>query len=64
MGIKIDGLDNLKKKLSNPQGLVSEMIDNKGGVEIKCPNCDKLVKVPTSGTTCSCGQKIDFTFKS
>lgn len=63
MGVKITGLDNIRKKLSNPRALASEMIDKNGGVEVKCPNCEKKVKVPTTGATCSCGQKIEFTFK-
>lgn len=55
---EIKGLDKLMEKLSNPEQLAKEMIDNAGGVEIECPNCQKLIKVPTSGITCSCGQKI------
>ncbi|MGF2053361.1 hypothetical protein [Vagococcus fluvialis] len=58
MGLKITGLDELMKTLSDPKQLAKDMIDNDGGYEMECPNCQKLIKVPTTGTTCSCGQKI------
>ncbi len=46
------------KTLSDPKQLAKDIIDNDGGYEMECPNCQKLIKVPTTGTTCSCGQKI------
>ena len=57
---EIKGLDKLMKKLSNPEELAKEIINDAGGVEMECPNCQKLIKVPTNGVTCSCGQKITF----
>ncbi|WP_375180646.1 hypothetical protein [Enterococcus rotai] len=60
---EIKGLDRLMKKLSNPEELAKEIINDAGGVEMECPNCQKPIKVPTSGITCSCGQKITVEMK-
>lgn len=57
---EIKGLKNLEKTFSNPEKLAKDFIDKSGGIEIVCPKCKNKVKVPTSGTICSCGQKIDF----
>jgi len=58
--IKITGLDKIQKKFSNPKNLITDSIDSNGGIEVKCPNCHKKIKVTSNGTTCSCGQKINF----
>ncbi|MCH4169536.1 MAG: hypothetical protein LKF42_09785 [Streptococcaceae bacterium] len=61
--VKIKGLDSLMKKLSDPQKLSKDIVNQNGGIEIKCPNCHNKIKVPTSGITCKCGQKINFELK-
>lgn len=61
--IKIKGLNSLKRKLSDTEGLAKQLIDDKGGIETECPKCHKAIKVPTSGVTCSCGQKITLNLK-
>ncbi|EUJ38166.1 hypothetical protein [Brochothrix thermosphacta] len=58
MGVKITGLDKLMKQLNDPKELAKKVIDNNNGIEIDCPNCQKKIKVPLNGTTCSCGKKI------
>lgn len=60
----IKGMDSLMKKLSNPQQLAKDLVDESGGIDITCPNCKKSIKVPTSGVTCTCGQKINFEIQS
>lgn len=62
-GFEIKGLDKLKKRLSDPRALAETIINNSNGIEVKCPNCSKMIKVPTSGITCSCGQKITLNLK-
>lgn len=64
MGVSIDGFDELMAQLSNPQELASKMINDNGGMEIECPNCHNVVFVPTTGTTCSCGNEITVTFEN
>lgn len=59
----IKGLDSLMKKLSNPQQLAKDLVDERGGIDVKCPNCQKSIKVPTYGVTCTCGQKLTLNFR-
>lgn len=61
--IKIKGLDKLMKQLSDPKQIAKQAIAGNNGIEIKCPNCQKLIKVPLIGKTCSCGQKITLNLK-
>lgn len=62
MGIKITGMDSLRKKLSDPTALAKKAMDNKGGHPIKCPNCGKVIKVTSAGVKCTCGQRIELNF--
>ncbi|WP_154224949.1 hypothetical protein [Enterococcus faecalis] len=62
MGIKINGMDNLRRKLSYPATLAKIAMDSKGGHPIKCPNCGKIIKVTSNGAKCTCGQKIELNF--
>lgn len=61
--VKIKGLNSLKRKLRDTEGMAKELIDSKGGIDAECPKCHKTIKVPTSGVTCSCGQKITLELK-
>ncbi|MGM0260504.1 hypothetical protein [Enterococcus sp. AZ102] len=62
--VKIKGLDSLIKTLSNTEVLAKSAINKNGGIEMTCPNCKRKIRVPFSGTTCTCGQKIQVNMKN